>query len=102
MIDFLVEYAPTFLSVLAGALVTFVAARIYYQKASKDLFVEAVELRRLNNLTLRAMEDADLCELNTDEDGNVRGLKISLSGHIHACSSLSAGPSVTRSSQHKI
>jgi hypothetical protein len=102
MIDFLVEYAPTFLSVLVGALVTFVAARIYYQKASKDLFDEAQELRRLNNLTLRAMEEAGLCEFNTDENGNVRGLKISLSGHIRSSSSMSATPSVTRRNENKI
>ena len=102
MIEFLVENALTFLSVLVGGLITFVAARIYYQKASRDLFNEAVELRRLSKLTLRAMEEAGLCELNTDEDGNVRGLKISLSGHIHASSALSAKPSVMRSSEDKI
>jgi hypothetical protein len=102
MIDFLVEYAPTFLSILVGALVTFIAARFYYQKASKDLFNEAMELRRLNGLILRAMEEAGLCELNTDEDGNVRGLKISLSGHIQASSSMRVKPSVKRSSVDKI
>jgi hypothetical protein len=98
MTNFIGAYAPTFLSVLVGALVTFMAARIYYQKASKDLFKEAAELRRLNNLTLRAMEEAGLCEFKTDQDGNVQGLKISLFGHLHTSSSMIATPSVTRSS----
>lgn len=100
--QFLIDYLPTFLSVLVGALVTFVAARIYYQKASKDLFHEASELRRLNTLTLQAMAEAGLCEFTRDADGNIRGLKVSLSGISETSSSLTAKASVTSSRNGKI
>lgn len=102
MVQFIVEYAPTFLSVLVGALVTFVAARLYYQKAGKDLYKEASELRRLNNLTLRAMAEAGLCEFNIDKDGHIRGLKISLSGKSGTSSSMTAKPTVTSAKRDEI
>lgn len=103
MVDLVIEHTATFFSVLIGALVTFITAKIYYLKASKDLLNEAKELRRLNRLTLRAMEEAGLCQLNKDKDGNIRGLIISLSGKFTATSSLKskAGHSVSSGAPEK-
>lgn len=81
------EYFATGLSVLIGALVTLIAARIYYQKASTDLVKEAQELHKLNILMLRALEQAGLAEFSRDSDGNICGLVINLkvqsSSHSH-------------------
>jgi hypothetical protein len=89
-------------SILTGALFTFVPARVYYQKAGKDSLKETSEIRRLNNLILRAMAEAGLCESTTDNYGHIRGLKSSLSGKIETTSFMTAKPTVTSSVANKI
>ena len=61
------------LGVLIGAIITIVAAKHYYEKASLDLAVEAEKLKTMNVLMLRALEHAGLAEFSRDDDGNIRG-----------------------------
>ena len=73
------------ISILAGALVTLVASRVYYGKASKELKHEAQKLRRLNVIMLRAMKEAGLAKFVRDSNGNIKGLwfnrRLSTRGH---------------------
>lgn len=57
-----------------GALVTWLAAVHYYEKASRDLTAEAKELRRLNVLMLRGLESAGFSEFSRDDVGNIKGM----------------------------
>lgn len=66
------------LGVFAGGLITLIVARVYYEKASVELNKEAEYLRKLNILMLRAMQNAGLADLNTDENGNPIGLNITV------------------------
>ena len=72
------------IGLLVGGLITWLVARIYYVRASKDLTREAAELQRLNNLLLRGMEHAELVELNRDEQNKIVGFVIKLSASINA------------------
>jgi hypothetical protein len=65
-----------------GALITWLVSKHYYQKAGKELEIEASELKKLNTLMLRAMENAGLAEFNRDEHGNIKGMVINLSAKI--------------------
>ena len=62
------------LGMLIGAIITIMVAENYYEKASRDLAVEAKKLRAMNVLMLRALEHAGLAEFSRDEDGNIKGL----------------------------
>jgi len=62
-----------------GAFITLVVSRYYYIKAAEDLKNEASELKKLNNLMLRALEKAGLAEFNKDDNGIIKGMKINLS-----------------------
>lgn len=72
----------TVISMFIGAVITLLAAKYYYQKASKDLETEASELKKLNILMLKAMESAGLVKFNRDENGNIKGMIIDLSSNI--------------------
>jgi hypothetical protein len=74
----IITITTTIFSVFIGALVTWFVARIYYKRASEELTKEASDLRKLNVLILRALENAGLVELNRDENGNPTGLVIKL------------------------
>lgn len=63
------------LSLVVGALVTWWVARHYYKKATEDLIKEAAELRRLNSLMLRGMEQAGWITLNRDSTGKILGFE---------------------------
>lgn len=67
-----------------GALITWWAARYYYEKASRDLAAEAKELRRLNVLMLRALESTGATEFSRDDEGNFKGLVHRSSGDLAA------------------
>ena len=73
------EIILTIISMAIGALITWWVSKHYYQKAGKELEIEASELKKLNTLMLRAMENAGLTEFNRDEHGNIKGLVIDLS-----------------------
>ena len=64
-----------------GGLITWLAAKCYYMKSSKDLHCESRELRRLNQIMLLGMEKAGFIELTKDRSGKIIGFnqKISVS-----------------------
>jgi len=66
------------IGVIIGGIITFFVAKYYYQRATKDLKKEAAELRKLNTLILRGMEEAGQVEWNKDSVGNIVGLVINL------------------------
>jgi hypothetical protein len=66
------------IGILVTALVTWIFASWYYKRASEDLVKEAAELKNLNTLILRALENAGFAELNKDENGKPVGLVITL------------------------
>ena len=76
------ECVRAFLGVLVGALVTCLVARCYYVKASNDLRITAEELRHLNEMILSALEQANLVEINRNENGKPVGLVLKLSGNL--------------------
>lgn len=71
-------------SMLVGAVITWWVARRYYEKASRDLSMEAAELKELNTLMLRGMEAAGMAEFSRDHEGNIQGMKIKMSSNIEA------------------
>lgn len=72
------------IGVAVGALITWWAARHYYEKASCDLAAESKELKRLNVLMLRALESAGLAEFSRDDKGVIKGMVHRVSGHLVA------------------
>ncbi|WP_163576196.1 hypothetical protein [Halomonas faecis] len=72
------------ISMLVGATITWWVARSYYEKASHDLSMEAAELKKLNTLMLRGMEEAGMAEFSRDHEGNIQGMKINMSSNIQA------------------
>ena len=58
---------------LAGAVITWVVALIYYQRASQELKDETAKLRKHTATILRIMEDAKLGDLVRDKEGNIIG-----------------------------
>ena len=61
-----------------GAIITWFVAERYYRRAGDDLKKAASELKDLNILILRALENAELVQLNKDENGKPIGLNITL------------------------
>jgi hypothetical protein len=76
------NYLLTILSILMGMLIAAVTARKYYQKTSEDLKKEAKQLRHLNELMLRAMENSELAKFSKDKNGNIKGLLINIKSSI--------------------
>jgi hypothetical protein len=68
----------SFIGAVIGAGITWLVAHKYYVKASEELRKEASELRKLNILMLRAMEEAGLAKFNRDENGNPVGLTLKI------------------------
>jgi hypothetical protein len=76
--------SPIF-QMIIGALITWLAAKYYYQAATKDLKDESAELRRLIDLIIRQierMEGSGLVKVIRDESGKPIGLN--LFNNIHA------------------
>jgi len=84
------------LSASIGALI----AIWIYKRSSNDLKKEAAELRKLNTLILRALEDSALAKLNRDSEGNIIGLifDVEVQSAMHFQSSTEA--EVTRHQKH--
>jgi phosphatidylglycerophosphate synthase len=72
----------SFVSVLIGAAVTAFFSWFYYQRASEELRTEAERLRRHTTLIMRGLEEAGLVEYNQDEQGEITGIVIKLSGAV--------------------
>ncbi|MFX0090797.1 MAG: hypothetical protein ACFFBD_03455 [Candidatus Hodarchaeota archaeon] len=87
--EIVISLVTNLISIAVGALVTWKVADWYYKRASKDLVKEAGDLRSLNTTILRAFENAGFAELNRDENGNIVGLVLKLSGKIRAVSKTS-------------
>jgi len=69
----------TLIGVVIGSAITWVVAHKYYVKASEKLRKEASELRNLNVLILRGMEEAGFAKFNRDKNGNPVGLVLKIS-----------------------
>ena len=54
------------ISLVIGGVITGVCSRYYYQRASNDLKIEAKELRRLNELIMRGLEEEEPREFVQD------------------------------------
>jgi hypothetical protein len=74
------------ISLLLGALITWVFARVYYVRASRELKKEASDLLSLSTITLRALESAGICQLNRDKDGKIVGIAFSMKAESAAVS----------------
>jgi hypothetical protein len=82
------------LSMLLGALTTWLCTKLYYQKAAKDLEKVANELKRHNLMMLEGMENQGWIELNRDSKGNIVGYVRLVKGSIKAESKLSGSLTV--------
>ena len=68
-------------STFIGAIISGLITWFVYVKGAKELSKQAGELKDLNILMLRAMENAGLAKLNKNENGSPIGLtNIDLSG----------------------
>jgi len=76
--------------IIIGAVITWFISYHYYKRASDELLKEANELRKLNVLILRALENAGLAKLNRDENGNCIGLQITFSSKMRGESETSS------------
>lgn len=81
MVASVIGLLSSIVGILIGSLVTFIVAKHYYEKASKELVEESVKLhdetqrlRKFNVLLLRAFENAGLAEFTRDENGEPVGL----------------------------
>ena len=79
MSSFIVTLMGVALGTILGGFVTRYYAKHYYEKASRELREEALELRKYNKLILRALEQAELVELSRDENGEITGLVLKMS-----------------------
>jgi hypothetical protein len=76
------------LSFLIGGLITFIVSWFSYMRAGKDLKKEAEELRKINTLILRGLEQQGV-DFSKDQEGNITGIMIKLKADIRAKSSTS-------------
>lgn len=81
--DMMYNFISNIVAVIIGGIVTGLFSKYYYARASKDLNKEASKLIKLDNLILRSMEEAGLVEYTRDEQGNIKGLVIKVSGSIN-------------------
>ena len=93
------SFISTLIGVLVGGAITWLVAWYYYSRASRELNEEAAELRRLNNLMLRGMENAGWVKLNRDESGKVVGFIIEGQATFSGKTTMSADLTVTRKSE---
>lgn len=74
-------------SVMVGGLITWWAARFYYEKATADLKAEAERLRSINNLMLLALENSGLpVVVNRDASGSPVSVAANLSATLSGSS----------------
>lgn len=89
----------TFLSTLAGGIITWIAAHKYYVRAAKEMEAETKHVQNLLRISLQAMEDTKMVKLNRDASGKIIGMVHELSAHAVITSSATATLSVTNESQ---
>lgn len=83
-------------SLSVGVLATWYFAKRYYDSASEELRHEAQLLRQMVNALGRQLEDAGFAQLARDENGNIKGIVLELSGSLHGRSHSEANLTVTR------
>jgi hypothetical protein len=66
--------AGTVIGAAIGAMVTWLVARAYYVRASRDLEKAAADLRRLTAKVLVGLEEAGLVQLVRNESGEITGI----------------------------
>jgi len=64
------------IGIAIGAFITWLVAKYYYERASRDLASEAKELKKLNILMLRGLEASGLVKFSRDDEGNIKGTVI--------------------------
>lgn len=63
------------IGVMIGGFITYIVARSYYVKASKELSDAASELENLITVIGRGLENAGIFKFNRNEQGKIVGLK---------------------------
>ena len=88
MCDFIYTIVATLVGVIIGGIITWYVSKKYYKRASQEMKEESDKLIKKINLILRSMEEAGLIEYTRDEQGNIKGLVIKLSGSIKGKSNM--------------
>ncbi len=71
----------TFASVLLGGLLTWIAARHYYQRAGKELLLESKKLKQASDLILYKLQYPDTpTHIKRNESGDAVGLIVDMKG----------------------
>jgi len=92
----------TFLSTLAGGVITWIAAHKYYVRAAKEMESETKYVQNLLRISLQAMEDTKMVKLNRDASGKITGMVHEISAHAVITSSATATLSVSNASQEDL
>jgi hypothetical protein len=94
-----VSIGLTFLSTLAGGVITWIAAHKYYVRAAKEMEAETKYVQNLLRISLQAMEDTKMVKLNRDASGKITGMVHELSAHAVTTSFATVTLSVSNESQ---
>jgi uncharacterized ion transporter superfamily protein YfcC len=70
------EFLINFIAVIIGALVTWIVAKYYYERASIELAKQAEDLKNKSTLMLRALEIGGKAEFVRDENGDITAMRI--------------------------
>ena len=80
----------TLFSTAVGGGLTWFVSRWYYVRAAKDMEAESKKLRDLHYISLYAMENAGMLELNRNVHGEITGMTANMSANIGGSSSMTA------------
>ncbi len=83
MSGFITNIVGVIIGVIIGGIITGLVSKYYYNRASKDLNKEASKLIKLDSLLLRSLEEGGLVKYTRDDEGNIKGLVIQISGPIN-------------------
>ncbi|MCG8085511.1 MAG: hypothetical protein JAZ13_07315 [Candidatus Thiodiazotropha taylori] len=70
----IMTFVSTVLALIIGGVITWITAKHYYEKASKELSNEAMDLKKNSILLLRGYESLGLVRFSRDEEGRYKGL----------------------------
>ncbi len=70
MASTIIAILSTIIAIPIGGLITFLVARCYYEKASKDLENAAGELRKYTIMLINLLDDEGVINVERDEYGN--------------------------------
>ena len=87
-----VSLVASIIAIIIGAVITFAVSKNYYERASKELLQESEQLRRLNTLILRGLEEGGIFTLSRDSEGNICGLALSAEAKFCATSKMTIDP----------